>query len=521
MLSKKRVNKNPQQLLFSGVYDRNQSIKALNLTPYIEKILIDSKITTVGKFYKIKKRKLLKLRGVGPKTARHIMSIKKNINLLKYLDSEQGRNVETNIPVSRKDPIEVLGLPIRIENALRKSRIRSVIEFYNYPEKKITKIKNMGPKTKKFLLTVIKPKIIFTDLKQSSRGEFKQSINDVTTSEILLEMLFKKVKNVRDAEVMHRRYGLFTGERETLEEIGKTYGITRERVRQIQSRALKRLQHPSNRFKGPVSDIVNNLIVKKSGVISDIEADELIPELFGEKKFDGSSFLDLLADCGWIQAQMLAEGDVSFYSPKIKGFDLNKVNEKIYATFKNTKELIIPQKLIKLIPKKIEQLGVKRIEFVTKLCRVDPRIDERTKNKFTLYSNHSTVHIWVNLMSEVLKDKGIPMHFTEIADGVNDLLISGERKLDHRRAHSILIEQQIFAHTGRNGTYGLIKWGLRKESTIDLAREYIKKAGFPVHWRQIYNYVGRYKDSPKENIISILEFSGKFDKKGKGFYDIR
>ena len=45
--------------------------------------------------------------------------------------------------------------------------------------------------------------------------------------------------------ILNCRFGLDGGEPLTLEEAGKVYGITRERVRQIEARALKRLRHPS------------------------------------------------------------------------------------------------------------------------------------------------------------------------------------------------------------------------------------------------------------------------------------
>ena len=48
--------------------------------------------------------------------------------------------------------------------------------------------------------------------------------------------------NPRTREIVVNRYGLEKGERMTLEAIGKTYDITRERVRQIQVEALKALR---------------------------------------------------------------------------------------------------------------------------------------------------------------------------------------------------------------------------------------------------------------------------------------
>lgn len=44
--------------------------------------------------------------------------------------------------------------------------------------------------------------------------------------------------------MIRRRYGLATGEVQTLEEVGQHYGLTRERIRQIQAKTLFKLRHP-------------------------------------------------------------------------------------------------------------------------------------------------------------------------------------------------------------------------------------------------------------------------------------
>ncbi|MFC7958864.1 sigma-70 family RNA polymerase sigma factor [Rhodococcoides kroppenstedtii] len=49
----------------------------------------------------------------------------------------------------------------------------------------------------------------------------------------------------REAGVISMRFGLETGEQMTLDEIGKVYGVTRERIRQIEGKTLKKLMHPS------------------------------------------------------------------------------------------------------------------------------------------------------------------------------------------------------------------------------------------------------------------------------------
>jgi RNA polymerase primary sigma factor len=48
----------------------------------------------------------------------------------------------------------------------------------------------------------------------------------------------------REAKILRLRFGLQNGRSYTLEEVGKKFGLTRERIRQIEGRALRRLRHP-------------------------------------------------------------------------------------------------------------------------------------------------------------------------------------------------------------------------------------------------------------------------------------
>ncbi len=53
----------------------------------------------------------------------------------------------------------------------------------------------------------------------------------------------------REAKIIHLRYGLRDGREHTLEEVGRKYGLTRERIRQIEKDALRKLRHPSRSRK--------------------------------------------------------------------------------------------------------------------------------------------------------------------------------------------------------------------------------------------------------------------------------
>jgi RNA polymerase primary sigma factor len=53
----------------------------------------------------------------------------------------------------------------------------------------------------------------------------------------------------REEKVIRLRFGLGDGTPRTLEEVGTIFNVTRERVRQIEAKALKKLQHPSRARK--------------------------------------------------------------------------------------------------------------------------------------------------------------------------------------------------------------------------------------------------------------------------------
>jgi RNA polymerase primary sigma factor len=67
-----------------------------------------------------------------------------------------------------------------------------------------------------------------------------------TNQETLKQQIHEAMQtlNYREREILKLRYGLADGYAYTLEEVGKIFQVTRERVRQIESKAVKKLQHP-------------------------------------------------------------------------------------------------------------------------------------------------------------------------------------------------------------------------------------------------------------------------------------
>ena len=74
---------------------------------------------------------------------------------------------------------------------------------------------------------------------------------DAASMALMREQLAEVLKTLtpREARVLSLRYGLEDGNSKTLEEVGKEFNVTRERIRQIEAKALRKLRHPSRSKK--------------------------------------------------------------------------------------------------------------------------------------------------------------------------------------------------------------------------------------------------------------------------------
>ena len=72
----------------------------------------------------------------------------------------------------------------------------------------------------------------------ASRSVLKEQLNDILST-----------LTDREAKVLRLRFGLDDGKQRTLEEVGLQFDVTRERIRQIEAKALRKLRHPSRSKK--------------------------------------------------------------------------------------------------------------------------------------------------------------------------------------------------------------------------------------------------------------------------------
>ncbi|HEX6508300.1 MAG TPA: sigma-70 family RNA polymerase sigma factor, partial [Chloroflexota bacterium] len=94
------------------------------------------------------------------------------------------------------------------------------------------------------------------DEEDSNLGDFipdegGEAPSDAASFQLLRESMEEVLGTLteREREVLRLRFGLADGRSRTLEEVGKEFNVTRERIRQIEAKALRKLRHPSRSRK--------------------------------------------------------------------------------------------------------------------------------------------------------------------------------------------------------------------------------------------------------------------------------
>ncbi|NUM49108.1 MAG: sigma-70 family RNA polymerase sigma factor [Anaerolineales bacterium] len=158
--------------------------------------------------------------------------------------ADQGRTIR--VPVHMGDQISRLR---RVQNQLkqkyaREPTMQELAEFLDVPIKKVEEMLKASRRPLSLEMPI-------DDEGESMLGDFIEDSDspapDETASHNLLKQQLDAVLETlppREVRVLQLRYGLLDGKTCTLEEVGRKMGVTRERVRQIEAQALRRLRHP-------------------------------------------------------------------------------------------------------------------------------------------------------------------------------------------------------------------------------------------------------------------------------------
>lgn len=163
--------------------------------------------------------------------------------------ADQARTIR--IPVHMNETINKLNKKEReLTHKLgRKPTVEEIAEEMDLEPDKIRNIKRISQKTKSLEDPV-------GEEEDSTYGDFIPDLDtpnpeEYTSIEALKKELNSLLENLseREEKVIKLRFGLIDGRTRTLEEVGKEFNVTRERIRQIEAKALRKLRHPSRSNK--------------------------------------------------------------------------------------------------------------------------------------------------------------------------------------------------------------------------------------------------------------------------------
>ncbi len=332
------------------------------------------------------------------------------------------------------------------------------------------------------------------------------------------------VLNTRNRDAVSRRFGLKTGRKETLESIGGSYKITRERVRQIEEASLKLIKDNLNaglRSKvKPFIDLAesimeqaggaakeNDLFAKFSGVSGESPANAALVfflTLDGKfKKFSESDNFHTF----WSLSDQHAENFKKSISGFISALDKNKspIAETAVADFYKKSGTSV-----KDVPSSV----------IASYFSISKNIEKNTFGQIGLA-------IWPEIRPRGVRDKaflvlkrdGQPKHFREITQMINMAGFSN-RKANVQTVHNELIKDKRFVLVGR-GMYALTEWGFKAGTVKDVLVDILKSAGSPLHKDEIVAKVLSHRMVKENTIILNLQDSKTFSKGENGTFALR
>jgi len=320
----------------------------------------------------------------------------------------------------------------------------------------------------------------------------------------------------RAYEVIVNRFGLTDdAERKTLEAIGKKYGITRERVRQIENSALA--------------------LIRKSEVFKNEK------EIFEELKKLMHTLGAVIAEqdlLGHLSKDKLTQNHIHLYLTL--GNDFTKHKEDDHFKTRWSVDQDIADKIHSSLKKMFEGLSDDELipegELVSRFLDEVKDVAEEYKNEeiakrwlsISKKINKNPLGEWGKATSSSIKTRGVkdyaylmmrkhgsPMHFREVAKAVANTF---DKKCHVATCHNELIKDSRFVLVGR-GIYALSEWGYKTGVVRDVIKELIKKNG-PMTKEEVIDQVMKERYLKKNTILVNLQNSKYFKKNKDGKYTI-
>lgn len=331
-------------------------------------------------------------------------------------------------------------------------------------------------------------------------------------SAVLVKRLLAEVPE-RAREVLVYRFGLGTSsERETLEAIGERWGITRERVRQIEASGIEAVRN-SKSFResatafGELCGYIESLgaIVPEDTLLKGLAADEKAKNRFRFLLVVGSEFFreretdDFYAR--WHVDHRTADAVHTALTKLYSALD----DEEVLSEGEIINRFLDELKGINSAYQQEEVL--KRWLSISKTIASNPLAEWGKAHAPAIRTKGIRDYAYL-----VIKQKGEPMHFGDVAKAIVDVF---GKKAHVATTHNELIKDSRFVLVGR-GLYALAEWGYSPGVVRDVIKEVLKKK--PLTRDEVIKEVKKVRYVKDNTILVNLNDSRYFKRQKDGKY---
>lgn len=322
--------------------------------------------------------------------------------------------------------------------------------------------------------------------------------------------------NPRTREIVVNRYGLESDKRMTLEAIGKTYDITRERVRQIENFALSTIKK-SKEYREHIS-VFNELKEIIDSLGSVVSEDHLMKHISKDPVVQNHINLYLALGEDFKKHKETDHFEAHFTTDEKTAAHVRDALTKLYDSI-SEEDLINEEEIYNRFLKHLDELvseykGNK--EIIHRYLALSKVI---SKNQLSEWGRTSSPHVKARGIKDyaylIMRKAGRPMHFKDVANEINKTF---GKKAHVATCHNELIKDSRFVLVGR-GMYGLKDWGHTGGVVRDVIKEVLKEAGRPLSKEQVIERV-LAKRIVKPNTILVNLQNAKYFRKVAGEYTL-
>jgi hypothetical protein len=311
------------------------------------------------------------------------------------------------------------------------------------------------------------------------------------------------------------RFGLTPdAKRKTLEEIGKKYNITRERVRQIEEAAINLIKK-SDAYKNEqaIFDELKQIVHNLGSIVAE---HELLPHISKDKSTQNHiNFFLELSDV----FKKHREDEHFHVRWSVDDEVIDKVHDalrKLYSNL-NDEDLVPESEMIKKFFEHMKDVSekYKNEEMAKRWLSMSKTV---AKNPLGEWGKASSPNIRTRGIKDyaflVMRRHGSPMHFKEVADSISKIF---GKKTHYATCHNELIKDTRFVLVGR-GMYALSEWGYKAGIAREVIQDILKREGGPLSKDEIVKRVMKERYFKKNTILVNLANPKYFKKNKNGLY---